>query len=55
MSTLEAKIANLRSDHLQVVVGRYVADLGRAAGEREAAELLVAAAFFPDAAKFDSV
>ena len=45
MSTLEARIANLSSDHLAAAVERYAADLGHAVGAREAAELMVAAAF----------
>ena len=45
MSTLEAKIAKLGSNHFADGVERYAADLGRAVGEREAAELMVAAAF----------
>lgn len=45
MSTLEAKIADLGSKQLAAAVERYAADLGRAVGAREAAELLVAAAF----------
>ena len=44
VSTLEAKIARLAGDQLSAAVERYVADLGRAVGEQEAAELLVAAA-----------
>jgi hypothetical protein len=45
MSTLEAKISKLGSTHLEAAVERFVADLSRAVREREAAELLVAAAF----------
>ena len=45
MSTLEAKIADLGSKQLAAAVERYAADLGQAVGAREAAELLVAAAF----------
>ena len=44
MSTLEAKIAKLSGNHTAAAVERYAADLGRAVGEQEAAELLVAAA-----------
>ena len=45
MSTLEAKIANLGGKHMATAVERYSADLALAVGSREAAELLVAAAF----------
>jgi len=45
MGTLEAKIANLSSSHLATSVERYAADLGQTVGAREAAELMVAAAF----------
>jgi len=43
--TLEAKIANLGSEHLEAAVERYAADLAQAVGVPEAAELMVAAAF----------
>src|SRR5262249_43930281 len=45
MSTLEAKIAKLGSNHLAAAVERYAADLSQSVGERQAAELMVAAAF----------
>jgi hypothetical protein len=45
VSTLEARSANLSSNHLAASVERYAADLGQAVGAHEAAELMVAAAF----------
>jgi hypothetical protein len=45
MSTLEAKIANLNGYPVAASVERYATDLSLAVGAREAAELMVAAAF----------
>jgi len=44
LSTIEAKMANLGSKHLEAAVERYAADLAQAVGAREAAELMIAAA-----------
>jgi hypothetical protein len=45
MSTLEAKLANLGNSHHATSVERYAANLVQSVGAREAAELMVAAAF----------